>query len=83
MLKEQFDVKYEFWPFYIIPNINMRVLSASLFVLLNECILARRSVHILMRCLFLAGLLHGSELLRLVGDWHLYSGLDRSYFCVK
>lgn len=55
ILKEKFDVKYEFWPFYIIPNINtekkLRVLSASLFVLLNECTLAGGSVHILMLCL--------------------------------
>lgn len=50
-LKKKSDVKYEFWPFYIIPNINMRVLSASLFVLLNECTLAGCSVHTLMFCL--------------------------------
>lgn len=42
------------------PNINIEVkmwlLSASLFVLLNECTLASYSVHILMLCLSLAGL---------------------------
>lgn len=79
-VKEKIDEKYDFWPFYIICNINMQVLSASLFVLLNECTLADCRVHILMLCLCWTP--SWLLLLRLV-DWQLYSGLDWPYFCVK
>lgn len=58
ILKVKFDVKYEFSPCYIIPNTNMEkkcwVYGATRFVLLNQCTLAAKSVHILTLCLSLS-----------------------------
>lgn len=68
--KQKCDVKYEFWPFDIIPNINRPVLSASLFVLWNECTLAGCTVRTLMLCPSCWTL----WLLRPVEGWHLCTG---------
>lgn len=68
--KKENDVKYEFWPFDIIPNINRPVLSASLFVLWNECTLASCTV----RTLMLGPSCWTRWLRRLVEGWHLNTG---------
>lgn len=77
ILKEKFDVKYEFSPFYINPNTNMEIKrwvhGETLFVLLNE-LPWQRGVYISLRSasLSLSLLLdsfHAPQLMRPVEDF--------------